>query len=42
MKIKYNLTIPDDTIHVFLKKVINQTYKLLPMREEGRNWEKPL
>lgn len=42
MKIKYDLIINDNSIHVFLKKVINQTYKLLPMREEGRDWEKPL
>ena len=25
-----------------IKRVINQVYKLLPMREEGRDWEKPL
>lgn len=42
MKIKYNLEIDNNAIYVFLKKVINQTYKLLPMREEGKDWEKPL
>ena len=25
-----------------LKRIINQVYKLLPSREEGKNWEKPL
>lgn len=25
-----------------VKKIINQVYKLLPMRQEGRDWEKPL
>ena len=25
-----------------IKRIINQVYKLLPMREEGRDWEKPL
>ena len=25
-----------------LKRIINQVYKLLPMREEGRDWQKPL
>lgn len=25
-----------------LKRIINQVYKLLPLREEGKNWEKPL
>ena len=24
------------------KRIINQVYKLLPMRQQGRNWEKPL
>lgn len=31
-----------NSIHFNIKKVINQVYKLLPMREEGRNWQKPL
>lgn len=42
MEIKYGLMIDNDSIHIFLKKVINQTYKLLPMREQGRDWEKLL
>ena len=25
-----------------LKRIINQVYKLLPMREQGRDWIKPL
>jgi len=31
-----------NAVHFNLKKVINQAYKLLPMREEGREWQKPL
>lgn len=31
-----------NSIHFNIKRIINQIYKLLPMREEGRNWEKPL
>ena len=42
MEIKYNLEIDNVTFQNTIKKVINQTYKLLPMREQGRNWEKPL
>ena len=29
-------------IHSNFKRIINQVYKLLPMREEGKDWEKPL
>lgn len=29
-------------IHFNLKRIINQVYKLLPMREQGKDWEKPL
>ena len=31
-----------ESIDFNLKRIINQVYKLLPMREEGRDWEKPL
>ena len=38
MKIKYNLEIKNSIISNRIKKIINQTYKLLPMREEGYDW----
>ena len=42
MVIKYNLDIPIEDVQLNLKKIINQTYKLLPVREEGNDWIKPL
>lgn len=34
--------IHSETIHFNLKRIINQLYKLLPMREQGKEWKKPL
>lgn len=42
MILKYNVDMEEQTIHNRLQNLINQTYKLLPSREEGANWEKPL
>ena len=42
VEIKYNLQIDPAAIEDNLKRIINQVYKLLPMREEGSDWEKPL
>ena len=42
MILKYNIDIKEQTIHNRLQNLINQTYKLLPSREEGADWEKPL
>ena len=42
MILKYNVGMEEQTIHNRLQNLINQTYKLLPSREEGANWEKPL
>lgn len=42
MILKYNVDIEEQTIHDRLQNLINQTYKLLPSREEGADWEKPL
>ena len=42
MILKYNVDIDEQTIHNRLQNLINQTYKLLPNREEGVDWEKPL
>ena len=33
--IKYECDIKDDSIKKVLKKITNQIYKLLPLREEG-------
>lgn len=42
MKIKYNIYIDNEAIITNLKRLINQIYKLLPSREEGLDWKKPL
>lgn len=38
----YNIYIENKAIEVNLKRITNQVYKLLPSREEGSDWEKPL
>lgn len=42
MNLKYNAEIGADSIIVHLKKLTNQVYKLLPIREEASDWRKPL
>lgn len=42
MILKYNINIDNQTISHRLQNLINQTYKLLPSREEGTDWQKPL
>ena len=42
MKTKYNLDTSPEVINKNLKRLINLIYKLLPMREEGIDWKKPL
>lgn len=42
MILKYNLNISDKIVEKDIKRIINQIYKLLPLREEGENWQKPL
>lgn len=37
-----NILIEKEAVHFNLKRIINQVYKLLPMREQGKDWEKPL
>jgi hypothetical protein len=39
---KYNTEIDNEFILNNLKRLINQTYKLLPNREEGLEWKTPL
>ena len=42
MIMKYDVNIQDDAIVANLKRITNHVYKLLPNREEGSDWEKPL
>ena len=42
MILKYDINIPNSTISNRLRNLVNQIYKLLPSREEGMDWEKPL
>lgn len=42
MILKYNIHIDNKNISCRLQNLINQTYKLLPSREQGTDWEKPL
>ena len=42
MIIKYECDLQTEAICANLKRITNQIYKLLPLREEGGNWEKPL
>ena len=39
---KYGLEVSKESFSINLKRNINLVYKLLPMREEGSDWEKPL
>ena len=42
MLIKYDAYIDNNAIVANLKRLANQIYKLLPSREEGLDWERPL
>lgn len=42
MVIKYDIDIDPKSIERNLSRILNQTYKLLPNREENIDWEKPL
>ena len=42
MLIKYNINIEPKTVEVNLQRIVNQIYKLLPIREEGKDWHSPL
>ena len=42
MVTKYNTNIDNEIVITNLKRLINQTYKLLPNREEGIDWIIPL
>lgn len=42
MVIKYNITLSNEIIQNDIRRIVNQVYKLLPMREENKEWKKPL
>lgn len=42
MLLKYDLYIDEKAILTNLGRLTNQIYKLLPIREENGNWQKPL
>ena len=42
MLLKYDMNIDKEAIQINLKRLTNQIYKLLPLREEGEDWVKPL
>lgn len=42
VEIKYNGVIQKEAIQNSLKRLTNQIYKLLPVREESGDWESPL
>lgn len=42
MILKYNIEINNQAIVHRLQSLINQIYKLLPTRQEGNEWQKPL
>ena len=42
MILKYNINIDNNIISSRLQNLINQIYKLLPVREENSDWQKPL
>lgn len=42
MVLTSGMTIDKKAVNFNIKRIINQVYKLLPMREQGRDWLKPL
>ena len=40
--LKYDIKIKKDVIIADLDRIINQIFKLLPLREEGGDWQSPL
>ena len=42
MLLKYNIDISNETIARRLQNLINQIYKLLPIRQQETDWTKPL
>lgn len=42
MVIKYNIEIENQAVYNNIDRITNQIFKLLPLREEGGDWERPL
>ena len=42
MVLKNGVFIQYESFFINIKRIINQIYKLLPMREQGKDWIKPL
>lgn len=42
MMTKYGIHFSEEIIKNDIKRLINQIYKLLPLREQGQEWQKPL
>lgn len=42
MLLKYDFDIDIQTVSINLRRLTNQIYKLLPLREERQEWQKPL
>ena len=42
IKLKYNIMINKDVVLADLERITNQIFKLLPIREEGGDWQSPL
>lgn len=42
MYLKNGIEIDCENVQINLKRIINQVYRLLPTREEGGDWIKPL
>lgn len=39
---KYNFDVPIEVIELNIKRLTNQLWKLIPMRENGEDWQKQL
>jgi hypothetical protein len=42
METVYYTTVDNEVVYSMLERMTSQTFKLLPMREEEQDWEKPL
>lgn len=42
MALSSGIMVDIEAVHYSIKRLINQMYKLLPIREQGKDWEKPL
>lgn len=42
MVTKYDVEISNDMLEHNIRRIISQVFALLPMREEGKDWVKPL